>query len=430
MKRKLLIYQAVATAAWIALPTGATDADSTTTDNRDAAAQPPAVRLDRANRWDRLGPVEKASDLIGMQVKNNQNQNLGKVDELGVDLGSGRVVSAILSVGGFLGVGDTLVAIPPRALHLDAPNKVLHLDADKDRLKAAPRFDMAKWDEAWDSNRVSEVYRYYGQQPYFANESERERIEKTMDPDKMKNRDRNWRSRGAHASTALGQVSRASKVIGMPVTNLQDEKLGKVDNLMVDLGAGRVVAAVISSGGFLGIGNELSAVPLSVLRSNSKADGFVIDATKDSLARAPHFNADQWPDFSQPAYTETIYRSYRVEPYFGTTRTDTGKMARNTRDADNTGRNVRDRKDRTLTPLDQGNNDSDIATTSRIRKAIVADKTMSVSARNVKIITVHGRVTLRGPVKSEDEKRRIEEIARSVSGADNVESELELKENR
>src|SRR4029450_7196125 len=114
-----------------------------------------------------------------------------------------------------------------------------------------------------------------------------------------------------------------------------------------------------------------------------------LDATKEMLSKAPRFKSSQWPDFDEPSYAHGVYRAYGVEPYFTTNAVNT---------ADNTARNVRDRKDGRLTPLDQGNSPSDRDTTAQIRKEIRAGKDLSVNARNVKIITIEGRVTWRGPV--------------------------------
>jgi hyperosmotically inducible periplasmic protein len=97
-----------------------------------------------------------------------------------------------------------------------------------------------------------------------------------------------------------------------------------------------------------------------------------------------------------------------------------------TSDADNTAVNVRDRNSRTVTPMDQGNNTADLNTTAQIRKQIIADKAMSVNAQNVKIITANGRVVLRGPVNSTDEKRHICDIAKNIAGSQNVEDQLDL----
>ncbi len=102
---------------------------------------------------------------------------------------------------------------------------------------------------------------------------------------------------------------------------------------------------------------------------------------------------------------------------------------RTTKDADNTERNMRDRDARTLTPLDQGNSQPDLDTTAQIRKEIIGGKDMSMNAKNVKIITNTGKVTLRGPVNSAEEKRIIGEIAERVAKAGNVTNQLEVKTN-
>jgi osmotically-inducible protein OsmY len=93
---------------------------------------------------------------------------------------------------------------------------------------------------------------------------------------------------------------------------------------------------------------------------------------------------------------------------------------------DNTGRNVRDRGGATLTPGDQSETEADRTLTQRIRQAVVADDALSMTAKNVKIITVNGVVTLRGPVKTVEEKRTIEAAAQQLAGADKVDSQLEL----
>jgi hyperosmotically inducible protein len=95
-------------------------------------------------------------------------------------------------------------------------------------------------------------------------------------------------------------------------------------------------------------------------------------------------------------------------------------------EADNTAVNVRDRNNNTVTPLDQGNSQPDLNTTAQIRKEIIADKSLSVDAQNVKIITANGRVVLRGPVNNAGEKRHICDIAKNVAGTQNVDDQLEV----
>jgi len=94
--------------------------------------------------------------------------------------------------------------------------------------------------------------------------------------------------------------------------------------------------------------------------------------------------------------------------------------------ADNSGKNVRDRQDNARTPGDQSNSKSDMAITQEVRKAVVADKALSTNAHNVKIITKNGVVTLRGPVKSPEEKDTIAAKAKQVAGVKNVDNQLEI----
>lgn len=94
---------------------------------------------------------------------------------------------------------------------------------------------------------------------------------------------------------------------------------------------------------------------------------------------------------------------------------------------ENTERNVRDRGDTTLTPEDQIESESDIKITADIRKAVVADESLSVNAQNVKIITRNGVVTLRGPVESEAESVKLGLIAKQTAGVTQVDNQLEIK---
>ena len=79
------------------------------------------------------------------------------------------------------------------------------------------------------------------------------------------------------------------------------------------------------------------------------------------------------------------------------------------------------------TPMDQGNSEADLRTTQAIRKEIVANETLSMNAHNVKIITVDGVVTLRGPVKNETEKNEVVATAQRAPGVKRVNDQLEIE---
>ena len=96
-------------------------------------------------------------------------------------------------------------------------------------------------------------------------------------------------------------------------------------------------------------------------------------------------------------------------------------------DADNTGRNARDRSGDTLTPADQSNSDSDLEVTRSIRRALSTNDQFSTDAKNIKIVTANGKVTLRGPVKSQQEKEAVRAAAQSAAGNATVDDQLEVK---
>ena len=94
---------------------------------------------------------------------------------------------------------------------------------------------------------------------------------------------------------------------------------------------------------------------------------------------------------------------------------------------ENTEINVRDKGNTTLTPEDQKETESDIKITADIRQAIIKNKSLSVNAQNVKIITRNGVVTLRGPVESKKESKKIKKIAKHTPGVLKVDNQLEIK---
>lgn len=95
--------------------------------------------------------------------------------------------------------------------------------------------------------------------------------------------------------------------------------------------------------------------------------------------------------------------------------------------ADNSGKNDRDRNQQTLTPGDQSNAPEDIKLVAAIRKMVVKDKSLSATAKNCKIMTNAGRVTLRGPVNTPEEKAAVEAHAVMSAGKDKVDNQLEVK---
>lgn len=109
-----------------------------------------------------------ASKIIGEAVVNRENEALGKIHELVIDAKEGRLAYAVLSSGGFMGMGNRLFAMPWKAFEFASTENKLILNVDKDKLKAAPGFDKdAKWPDFADKTWGSTIHEYYGYPPYW-----------------------------------------------------------------------------------------------------------------------------------------------------------------------------------------------------------------------------------------------------------------------
>jgi sporulation protein YlmC with PRC-barrel domain len=106
-----------------------------------------------------------ADTLVGNDVCNQKGEDVGDIKEIMLDMRNGKVGYAVLSFGGFLGMGEKLFAVPWGALTLDTKNKRFVLNVEKDRLKNAPGFDKDHWPDMADQSWAREIHSYYGINP-------------------------------------------------------------------------------------------------------------------------------------------------------------------------------------------------------------------------------------------------------------------------
>ncbi len=368
---------------------------------REGLRQLDTLKTTPASQAGNLGPVERSSKLIGAAVKDASGEKVGKIRDLAIDLYGGRVLQVIVTQGGILGVGGKSVALPPTTMSLDGSGDVT-TSVDHQKVEGAPAFALEKWEESTGPDQVSEMYRYYEVEPRLV-----PRYSKDAAGDLAKSE--------ATGAQLVPVIVQATKLMGLPVTHDSGKEVGKISDLGIDLSSARVPVVVVSTGGFLGVGDELNAIPSSLFRYESERGQVVLLTVQENLKAAPRFKANEWSDYATSERIREVYRAYGLKPYF-----DGGPAP------DNTRLNVRDRIPGTVNPADQGDSESDLKTTADIRRAVTQDEGLSINAQNVKIITIHGRVTLRGPVKSVTEKERIEALAKSVAGVDKVHSQLEV----
>ena len=108
----------------------------------------------------------------------------------------------------------------------------------------------------------------------------------------------------------------ATTLIGDKVVNRKGEDLGKIEDFMLDPEQGRVGYAVLSFGGFLGMGDKLFAVPMQALKLSREDKWFILDVDKERLKNAPGFDKDHWPDISDRSFGTTVYSYYNTKPYW------------------------------------------------------------------------------------------------------------------
>src|SRR5687768_1195973 len=102
----------------------------------------------------------------------------------------------------------------------------------------------------------------------------------------------------------------ADTLLGNDVYNLQDEDLGDIEEIMLDMETDEVSYAVLSFGGLLGMGDKLFAVPWKALKLDTVNKRFTLDVAKEKLESAPGFDKDDWPDMADPTWQNTVKTFY------------------------------------------------------------------------------------------------------------------------
>ena len=103
----------------------------------------------------------------------------------------------------------------------------------------------------------------------------------------------------------------SSTLTGTNVQNLHGDKVGSIKDLMIDLESGHILYAVLSHGGFLGIGTDYFAVPMQAFKfSKDDSKTIKLDVDDDVLDNAPGFDKDSWPSHSSTDFTDTVYEHY------------------------------------------------------------------------------------------------------------------------
>jgi sporulation protein YlmC with PRC-barrel domain len=258
-----------------------------------AAAQETARNEEQAKVA--ISHVHRTADIAGLAVRNKQGDNLGKIDDLVIDMKKGEVRYAALAHGGVAGVGSKLFAVPWQKLTfvMGEPNnrnsRHFVFDVSKEQLENAEGFDSSNWPNVADPNWGAKVDKHFN-------------VERKQEV-----------KEGEGARVAFETVFRASKIKGMDVRNDANENLGSVDELVIDIGKGHVKYMALSFGSIFTGGNKLFAVPLShctLTHANDKT--FIkLNVSQDTLKNAPGFDKNHWPDTANPNWAKEIDTYYQ-----------------------------------------------------------------------------------------------------------------------
>jgi sporulation protein YlmC with PRC-barrel domain len=223
--------------------------------------QPPPTQKPRAEQ-PRTTPAQadvvRADRLIGQSVRDRQNERLGRINDLALNTQNGTIAYVVVNRGGLWGMGGEEVAVPWQQIQRDQEARVVRLD--QQQLQQARRIDTSRsWPE-----RAEDAVGTTG----------------TDEP---------------RTAAARHRVLPMSNVVGMDVHNKQNDRLGRIEDVVIARD-GSVSYAVISYGGFLGMGDNQVAVPWDRLTIDPERESAMLDVTEEQLQRAPRFeHRDNWP---------------------------------------------------------------------------------------------------------------------------------------
>jgi hypothetical protein len=287
--------------------------------------------------------------------------------------------------------------VPARAISLATTKAgTAWLDISLRKWKAGPQFKHKTYSELGDAKKGAQVDQFY-----FSGNGTPTTTGGNGTPTTTAYTKR-MEASGAERAPGAIILRLASELIGRRVQGPGAQSIGVLSDLLVDLEGGKPTFGIIWAHRQTRK-DYTFAVPYGWLGFDGVR--FTTSAGAARLENARNFNVKVWATPEPNA----IYR-YQVVG------------------ADNTARNARDRTGFGLTPVDQSETERDLQITSRVRQQLMSDDKLTFTAKNVKIITVNGYVTLRGPVKHQSERDIIQRKAELIAGNGKVENLLEVEE--
>ncbi len=241
-----------------------------------------AVAQTDKNKGEPKGKLVKGSEVVGAKLFNQKGDHIGEINDVVFDENSGGMTHAIVSVGGWLGIGDKETAVPWKFVQQskkDTPGYVIEIDQAK--LRDTGDFEKSnrpKFDETW----YQKNYAHYGL-----------------------------------TAAKNAKLVRASEAMDAKVFDQKGAEMGQIDNLLIHPNSGKVAYATLDIGTYAGKGNQLTNVPWDLVRQSKKdSPGFVVNAEKAKLQGGTYFDRSHWPDYGEMGWQTNTYSYYGFEPYW------------------------------------------------------------------------------------------------------------------
>jgi len=233
-----------------------------------------------------LANAERAANLYGREIVGSDNQPLGKVENVIVDLESEHVLYVVISTG------RGKVAVPPQMIGRTTGN-TLRANLTKAKLEGAPQFtsNVSAPDQLGQAAFVYRVYQHFGANPW-------------------------WQGNTPANQGSFHNVHKLNELIGMSVQDVNNQPIGKISNVVVDMSSGRLLYAVFSPAPNMGLGNNLYAMPSDAFTLGSDQKHLVTNIDKQKLSAAPHFDNSHWPNLTDATFASQVYQYYGKQAWF------------------------------------------------------------------------------------------------------------------
>lgn len=244
--------------------------------------------------------IISADWLKNREVRNASGIEIGKIDDLVIDLQSGYMTYALLDITAYDLLKGRRTAVPIEGFTVSEDGKLVTLNIDRAMLEHGPSYEPDHI--ILDRDAVGNVYTYYGYVPYWDNR-------------------RIWRRRGTPVhmmepvTAYRPDLYIVSDLIGDPVHDILGKEVGRLDDLMIDLESGYLASAILAAGGILGVGNKYYPLPLEVLSFDPVKKMFYLAVDRDTIMEAPAFDKDRLPRLDRQGLVD-IYAAYGYTPYW------------------------------------------------------------------------------------------------------------------